>query len=190
MEQKAKINLLIACGGVVLGGLLAGGVVWVWQRNQANCAQEKANITEMERKISQLEGDHKIIQTTEPANPGTSDSTPPNQSGGASAPASFMVGEQDYLKILTVNEVKSSTVGDHWLPLVRHFIDGKWAETSPIPVKYSSEQGFYVPGVGGMTFFWHKKDDKWLKIGTCTESGCEYAQGYKASDLPPAMNRK
>lgn len=198
MEQKTKINLLVACGGLLVGGLVAGGAVWAWQQNQAKCSVERANVTKLQRKISQLDGEHQIIQPTELANPGAGGITPPepkpgmppSQSGGASAPTGYMVSDQDYLKILTVNEVKSSTVGDHWLPILQHFIDGQWAETSPIPIKYSREQGYHVPGVGGMAFFWHKKDGKWLKVGTCIESGCECLSGYKETDLPVALRRK
>lgn len=193
MEHKAKINLLMACGGVIIGGLLGGGGVWLWQKSQTNCAPEKANVAELQRKVSQLEADQQVSQPTDPAKPGTGSGggeAPPNATGSAPKPTGLMVSDQDYLKIMTLNAVKDSTVGDFWAPLMPHYINGEWAETSPLPIKFNQEQGYHVPATGGLVFFWHKKDGKWLKFGTCTESGCEYIPGYKEADIPISLRRQ
>lgn len=102
----------------------------------------------------------------------------------------MVVSDQDYLKIMTLNAVKDSTVGDFWAPLMPHYINGEWAETSPLPIKFNQEKGYHVPATGGLVFFWHKKDGKWLKFGTCTESGCEYIPGYKEADIPISLRRQ
>ncbi len=190
MEQRTKMNLLIACGGVLVGGLLGGGTVWLWQRNQNQCSTERANVAESQQKVNQLQGGRQANSPTESVNPGTGGNTPPNKPSGSSSLSGMMVSDQDYLKIMTLNAVKDSTVGDFWAPLMPHYINGEWAETSPLPIKFNQAKGYHVPATGGLVFFWHKKDGKWLKFGTCTESGCEYIPGYKEADIPISLRRQ
>ena len=71
MEQRTKMNLLIACGGVLVGGLLGGGTVWLWQQNQNQCSTERANVAESQQKVNQLQGGRQANSPTEPVNPGT-----------------------------------------------------------------------------------------------------------------------
>jgi len=190
MEQRTKMNLLIACGGVLVGGLLGGGTVWLWQQNQNQCSTERANVAESQQKVSQLQGEGRTVTPNESANPGSGGSTPLNKPNNSASSSGMVVSDQDYLKILTANEMKPNEVGDHWLPIVQHYIDGKWAQTMLIPIKKSQEQGFYVPPASGPILLWHKKDGKWHKIGSCGASVCDYVGNYKSSDLPVAMRRE
>ena len=118
MEQRTKMNLLIACGGVLVGGLLGGGTVWLWQQNQNQCNTERANVAESQQKVNQLQGGRQANSPTEPVNPGTGGNTPPNKPSGSSSSSGMVVSDQDYLKIMTLNAVKDSTVGDFWAPLM------------------------------------------------------------------------
>ncbi|MGI6612044.1 MAG: hypothetical protein ACOX0Z_00495 [Candidatus Nanosyncoccaceae bacterium] len=166
MEQgvKSKSNLIAVL--MLIIGLLVGAVgVFLWKDGEVTTAKQSASdkdqkIATLEKQVSEISGVD-CIEGTE-------------------------LDDKTILKILTEEQMKGSSVVQYWLPLI-HGVHGDYASTSPLPIVYSSELGYEIPAMGGMTIFWHKEDGTWKRIGQCTEGGCEMGEGYNYDQLPKEL---
>lgn len=165
-KKKSKTTLW-ALVMLIIGLAVGAGAIYVWQSYEVSHLKDEIK-TEQE-KVQQLEK-----QKAEAKKPVEQESE------------DFEISDKEKLSVLTVRQVTDSTVGDYYAPII-HNIYENYAYTSPLPVTYSSEQGYEIPAMGGVSYYWHKKDDTWQKIGYCTESGCEMEEGYTYEGLPKEL---
>ena len=177
--KKSPINKTLLAILVIL--LLIGALVGVyfWQNGQLKQAQ--VDLKTKTDQIANLEKEIKATKEGEPVGDDVAPGAPPEKPSGY-----IDFSEEEILKVLTIRAAGQPSGVDHWLPVVDRIV-GDYAKTAPIPMDYNSEQGYHVPGMGGSTYIWHKKDGAWQKIGQCTESGCEMAEGYEYSKLPKEL---
>lgn len=180
-QAQKSINkkiLVAVLTTLVVVGLVVG--VYFWKDGELKTVE--ADLQTKTDKLAVLE------QEAKPKDQPTEDQTgapvPPAPQDGKGD--QIPLSESEVLQVLTTRLVVGSSVVPYWLPIVDKIV-GDYAKTAPIPMDYNSEQGYHVPGMGGSTYIWHKKDGAWQKIGQCTESGCEMAEGYEYSKLPKEL---
>lgn len=161
MEQapKSKTGLILTLA-LIIGLLVGGAGVFFWKDGEVS--NIKKDLETKDQKITTLEKEV------------------------ASLPKGIELDDKQTLQIMTTEQVADSDVADYWLPIV-HNVYEDYASTSPLPIVYTVERGYEVPGMGGMNYFWHKENGAWKKIGTCSESGCDMADGYSYEKLPKEL---
>lgn len=175
MNQTSKLKSTLILALVAVLGLAAGsGVVWFLKNDEL--ASVRSDLDTKNQEISTLKNQPVAVDTptqtaSQPAGVGSTE---------------LKLTDKQKLEVLTVERVGDSTVGDYWLPIV-HAIHADYASTSPLPIKYSSTDGYQVPGVGGVNYFWHKKDGAWKFIGSCSQGPCQMEAGYDYNKLPKEL---
>ncbi len=160
-QPKSKTGLIAALTLIV--GLLAGAAgVFFWKDGEL--AKAKQSVAEKDQKIVTLEKQTSLTDCIK----------------------GVEIDDELILKSLTEEQMKGSGVATYWLPII-HKIHEDYASTSPLPIVYSQDRGYEVPGMGGVNYFWHKKDGAWKRIGQCTETGCEMEAGYTYEGLPKEL---
>lgn len=168
MQSKKKPKTTLwALIMLVIGLAIGAGAIYVWQSSETN--RLKDELKAEQAKVKQSEKQES--EEDKPAEAKTED---------------FEISDKEKLSVLTVRQVADSTVGDYYAPIISNIYQD-YAQTSPLPVKYSSERGYEIPAMGGMSYYWHKKDGVWKKIGYCTEGGCEMEEGYTYEGLPKEL---
>lgn len=166
MEQGAKSKSNLIAVLMLIIGLLVGGVgIFFWKDGELSKA--KQDISDKDQKIATLEKQE-------------------SKTSGDDCAKGAELDDKTILKILTEEQMEGSGVATYWLPLV-HGVHNDYASTSPLPITYSSEQGYEIPGMGGVTYFWKKQDGDWKIIGRCNETGCEMEEGYSYDQLPKEL---
>lgn len=177
--KKSPINKTLLAILVIL--LLIGALVGVyfWQNGQLK--QTQASLKTKTDEVAKLEKEIKATKGGEPVGDDVAPGAPPEKPSGY-----LDFSDEEILKVLTIRAAGKPSGVDHWLPVVDRIV-GDYAMTAPIPLNYNPEQGYHVPGMGGSSYIWHKKADKWQKIGQCMEVGCEMIDGYDYSKLPKEL---
>lgn len=165
---KKPKTVLWASIALIIGLAIGAAGIYVWQTPQVTRLEDDLKVKQ--EKVQQLEQQVSNKQATE------------------DSARAQKLSDKETLSILTTKQVGDSTVGDYWLPVI-HNVYQDYARTSPIPIKYSQADGYSVPAVGGMEYYWHKKDGKWIFIGKSSGPGYEFIDGYSHEKLPKELTK-
>lgn len=177
---------------LIVGLAIGGAALYFWQSSKL--AQKEQAITTLTKKLSQVED---LNTSSSTASQGGASSTQSGQTSvvnhqaiaptpPAPQPKQKPLSDRQILEMKVLDYYRSSSVAQYWAPQVVLAKDNLHATTSGIPVRYDASNGYYVPGMGGMSLFWHKIQGQWKQVGHCSESGCNMNPGYNEANFPRA----
>lgn len=190
VSQKKSLATLAwpwALVSLVLGLVIGAGVLYFWQA--PILTQKERDTAALTKKIAQEELDPASSTSQNDARPMQGHGSGVNkqtleQNPRPSEPKNEELSDRQILEIKILDYHRASSVAQYWAPRVVITDDNLRATTSAIPVRYDASNGYYVPGMGGMSLFWHKVQGGWKQVGHCSESGCDMKLGYDEKSFP------
>ncbi|KKQ94451.1 MAG: hypothetical protein UT66_C0017G0014 [candidate division CPR2 bacterium GW2011_GWC1_39_9] len=174
LKPKGSRTYLTTVSLVVISALAAGGSAWFFMNQKVNSKISENNNLKVRLDKLEKEKDSVVELIITP----TPTSTSSNTQGD-------LTNEQELI-INTLSRGNDGKFGSDDALFAARIgkIDGIWAVTNPIPLRWSQAEGYNVPGMGGGDYVWEKIDKKWNFIGICGEGGCNEAVKAKFSEIP------
>lgn len=165
------VAILLVTAGVV------GGTVWyIMDQNAKDVAASNAKSeAALQKQIDELNAKET--------------STPKIVSGTSASVAqvsSTNLSDADNLNVLTINKTGWIKGTSYVAPAIKAK-DANWAVTVPVPVNFSQNDGYTIPGMGGVTYVWHKVDGTWTYVGQGGENGFDDAVNAVLSQIPTSI---
>jgi hypothetical protein len=181
---KKYLPVIITAGVMIV--LAAGLVFGTWylmdQRAKKTATENNAKTETLNKQIEVLQKQYET-QTAKLA--GDAKSAAANAANANSVLAS-------QVKYTDTEQVIVATIGKfnnpNYIPSVRIVkIEGNWAAASPVPLTYNQDTGYAVPGMGGVTYLWNKKDGKWAYVGAMNETGWDAVVKAQFAQIPKTV---